>query len=81
MNIPYIECEIRFTDEPEDSTYPVIIALTEDLGEDHPNDLAVFYYAGDYPEHVVRERYGERAWREGRSYYDWYIVETEGGAA
>lgn len=78
MNFPYFQCAIKFADEPDRVIDGVIIALTEDLGEDADGDADVFYYAGDYPEDHIRALYSESAWKAGKSCVEWYIVSDDG---
>lgn len=59
---------IRYYDE--DISRRVFIAQTLDLGEDHPEDPDVFYYAGDHMETSIRLAFSFNP----ASGNDWYIV-------
>ena len=62
---------IKYYDSPNEDPRRVFIAQTINLDEDHPDDLNVFFYAGDYPEKEIREEFAYR----NNPLEDWYIDE------
>lgn len=61
--VPHIKgfyANVKFYDSP-DQEHHVFIAQSEDLGEEHPQDLDVFYYGGNFSEEIIRKMYSEEA--------------------
>ena len=61
--MPHIKgfyANVKFYSDPDQEHY-VFIAQSEDLGETHPQDLDVFYYAGTFSEEIIRTLYSEEA--------------------
>lgn len=61
--VPHIKgfyANVKFYDNP-DQEHHVFIAQSEDLGEEHPMDLDVFYYGGNFSQEIIRKMYSEEA--------------------
>jgi hypothetical protein len=68
-------CTVRWKDLPDGAASDVFIAQSLDCPAEDDDNGNVFYWAGDYPESVIRKRYSL-----AESSEDWYIVEETNAA-